>query len=837
MLNKSKLNLSVILLVIGIGLLPTGLFFKGYFSDQVSAEVVNVLTAVEEDIVQKIEDQYLGLGIYKVLPGIHDDKIGEIEDEFAEIFGIPKTLLFIQNRTTGLFPQFFNCTKAAVAINETLWNVVLYNSTSPVIARNLFFNNYTFQDNFSMSIEGISEHMTGGIDSLNFTGAAISRLLNGRTIGETNYPGLINELAYGAQVTAWLDFYSLAEADIGTNRSLMKSVYNCTWLQLKNVSEYITSYLWEDIFKLEYSPPYTIEEYAEILFYRQWVNASWLFTGINLGYIPEVEVNLFGWEVGRLDPINISINTAKKLWDPLNESTFVNDIGVWKWIYAAGGNSTLEDELKSVFGLSNVSIAEIFTWLTGPIKNTHVSWIFSLPAPIGVDMSIREYAEILYLEQWANGTIKSEGLDFDYSVSPIVRPDGDAGALWADPATGSHYENINDLVAQPTEGTDDYIATQNGDAGLTETFDMETIILPSTGTVTQIEVWIYGHDDDDINDMTVDINMNGWQGAQNVTMTNQSAWYSKIFPIAAANGTNAHLDALQVRFTAGANVNQFLNYNISTMYARVTFVVTVRGLEAGIPIKTNITLNTASDLLNPSNSSSFIDRFGILKWIDAYEGNVTAQTEIMTTFSLNIQQLNLINNWLFTTFRYIMVPELAWILTSTHLPTFAQMEFYHQWADAKIFKGGIDAGPLLGLNSLSEWEIGLPVKTYIDETICSDLWGHISIIDPLRTTKLSNSLVNWKGISNWFRAMRQVEYYNYLQNLFSLSDDQMDAILAWLIEIRENFAIPIAQMRFNLPVDHYTFGSNLLFGFTISGIIIGGIGILGVILIVISKRR
>ncbi|MFX1387193.1 MAG: hypothetical protein ACFE9M_08270, partial [Promethearchaeota archaeon] len=837
MLNKSKLNLSVILLVIGIGLLPTGLFLNGYYADQVSAEVTNVLTAVEEDITQKIEDQYLGLGIYKVLPALHDNKIAEMEDEYAEIYGIPKTLLYIQNRTIELFPKIVNNSNAAKAINGTIWNVVIYNFTSESTARNLFFNNYTFEDNFSASIEGISEHMTGGTNSLNFTNAAINRLLYGRTVDETNYPGLINNLDYGTHISRWLDLYALAEADIGTNRSLMQTVYNCTWFQLQNVSEYITSYLWEDIVKPEYSPPYTIEEYAEILFYSQWVNASWKFDGINLALLPEIQVNLFGWEVGRLDPINISIDTAKNLWNPLNESTFVNDIGVWKWVKAIGGNVTLEEELKTIFQLTDKQIIELYPWLINRIKNRHVPRIYSLPPPIGIGITTEDYAEIIYLEQWANGTHLEEGLDFDYSESRTVRPNGDAGALWSYPTEGSHYENIDEPVTRPHQGEEDYIATQAGDAGLTETFDMGTVSLPSSeAEVSQIEVWIYGYDDEGTYNMTVDINMNGWQGAQNVTMTNTTAWHRNTFLINATDGTNAYLDALQVRFTAGANVNYFLNHYILTMYARVTYLVPIRGFEVGLPIKTNISLNTAFDLLDPSNKSSFIDRWGILKWIDAYLGNTTAQTEIMTTFSLDILQLNMINNWLFTTFRYIMVPTLTWDLTSTHLATYAQADFYHQWADANLFKGGIDAGPFLGLN-LSEWEIGLPDKTYIDETICGDLWGSTSLLDPLRAVKMENSLVHWKGISNWFRAMQQGEYYNFLQNLYGLTDNQMDVILAWIIEIRANFAMPLAQMQANLPVDHYTWGNSMLFGFTIAGIIISALGILGVVLILVTKKR
>ena len=54
-------------------------------------------------------------------------------------------------------------------------------------------------------------------------------------------------------------------------------------------------------------------------------------------------------------------------------------------------------------------------------------------------------------------------------------------------------------------------------------------------------------------------------------------------------------------------------------------------------------------------------------------------------------------------------------------------------------------------------------------------------------------LVNFKGISKYFKAMKEENTYYFLANGFGLNDNQMDLILAWLIEFREKFVLPITR--------------------------------------------
>ncbi|MFX1504447.1 MAG: hypothetical protein ACFFDH_26050, partial [Promethearchaeota archaeon] len=270
--------------------------------------------------------------------------------------------------------------------------------------------------------------------------------------------------------------------------------------------------------------------------------------------------------------------------------------------------------------------------------------------------------------------------------------------------------------------------------------------------------------------------------------------------------------------------------------------VDVEPFEIGIPTKSNISLASAMDLLNASNNNSFIDRDGVIKWIDAFEGDTTAQTELINDFNLeDLNQLNLINNWLFDTFRYNITPSITWSYTRTRLSDYAQFEFYRQWASGALYVNGLDIGSFQGLASISGWEIGIPTDTNIDEYTAYLLWNQVR----------DYSLVNWKGISMWYEAISSQSTYNFLRDYIdqaevrigltfynaSLSTVQFDAILGWIVNIRDNYVLTNIQNIGNLPTDSYTLANNIFFMFTIAGGVISGIGVLGIVVLTITKRK
>ena len=174
----------------------------------------------------------------------------------------------------------------------------------------------------------------------------------------------------------------------------------------------------------------------------------------------------------------------------------------------------------------------------------------------------------------------------------------------------------------------------------------------------------------------------------------------------------------------------------------------------------------------------------------------------------------------------------------------AGFEFFRQWANGSLFTNGIDPGPSFGLDSLSGWEIGLPIASNIEFDTAMQLWSKF-LLDPGTSEYLINqrtkkpyenpvSLVTPIGIATWFLAMDVSSTYNNLKLRYKLSDDQMHAILDWLVKIRDNFALSFSQLELGLPINAYEFGNMLLIGSVISGFSIAAIGLLTLVITKLS---
>ncbi|MBA7632921.1 hypothetical protein ES703_40477 [subsurface metagenome] len=520
---------------------------------------------------------------------------------------------------------FLKKSSAAYLIRNTINKIKTQNSTTLLNATDVFFNNYNFSVNYSINLEGVSEHMAIGNFSLNYTTTAQERIL----YGYGNAPGIFIELPSGLGLTNWLDFYQAALLNIGTNRTLMESTYNATWVdQLLPMGQYLQDFILEQEIGLSSQK---------------------------------------GLEVGVPSPSYISFNDSINLWDPANSSGFVHDIGILEWYDAANGNLTAQGEINATYSLSDAQFGRIYNWLFTTIKDVVVPIIFILQLPTGSRITTTQYAEILFLEQWANATVVPKGLDLGGGV---------------------------------------------------------------------------------------------------------------------------------------------------------------KGFEVGIPVKSNISFSITTSLFETRNSSSFINKDGLLKWIDAYGGDITSRTELITTFHLDTIQLDLILTWLFTTFRDNVVP-IAFNLTGYSLTELAGFEFFRQWTNGSLFTNGIDPGPAFGLESLSGWELGLPVASNIEFNPAVQLWFEGN----------PKSLVTPTGIAKWFNAMEVSSTYNYLKKSYGFDDNQMDAILDWLIMIRDDFALSFSQLELGLPIDPYEYGNILLIGCVISGFGLAAIGVLTLVITKLSKRR
>ena len=101
----------------------------------------------------------------------------------------------------------------------------------------------------------------------------------------------------------------------------------------------------------------------------------------------------------------------------------------------------------------------------------------------------------------------------------------------------------------------------------------------------------------------------------------------------------------------------------------------------------------------------------------------------------------------------------------------------------------------------------------------------------------SFSLVHQKGNGLWFQATRDMSAYQTLKDYHELDDSQMEAIIAWIDRIREEFSLPYLKEMLNLPIDVYTYANTVFLGFTISAVIFLALGCVSIILIFLIKRR
>lgn len=812
MLYKSKLYITLILLSIGLGLIPTGILVNGYIRDQVAAKVPDTLLKIQENVVPEIESQYIGLGIPEVLLGIRDQEVPEIADDIVKVEAIPDVLLTLKNRTLEKLPGLINGSETAKIIIELFDNMLIFNRTPQSYAIEMLFNNINFQDDYGTEIEGVSEKMTNGTKSLYYSSVTRDRLLGGYTIGGINYPGLLTDTETGIGVLNWLEFYFEAEENNGASRTLIQQVYSSSWSsgQLQNLSAYIITYLWPNEVKNIYTP-LDIETYANSLFYSQWANGSFSVNGLPIDYLlDELADKLKSAEAADMIDFSLQVAEAASEGDEIlarelffnsftfqdnystplvgiserisggNYSLYYTPLAQERILYGSGNSPGLLTEIEIGFGLTK--------WLD----------LYNIAA-LG-DLGSRSLMEAIYNATWSDQLMPLGEYIQDYVIGI----------------------KIAQVSVKGLEVGKSYISV----------------------TKSQ-ELW----DPNNIHSFVNDIGIKKWfnsskgslaiQDELNATFNLNSAQFNLIYNWLFQT---IRLDITPILFT----FLNFKGYLINTLeYADILFLKQwanatldnkgldlgggYKGFEVGIPTPINISLSITTALFNERNSSSFINPDGILKWIEAEGDNLAIQSILKDSFKLNDTQLSIILNWLFTSFKNDVVPNIAFNMTGYTMTELAGFAFHRQWANGSLFINGIDPGPALGLESLAGWELGIPTSSKIAKESAVLLWDEEYYL----------ALVNSKGIGRWFNAMYKSDTYNHLKNFFSFTNDQMDAILNWLAEIRDIVSLSQLQLESGLQLNSYEIGSIVNMGITIGGIVLTAISSFIVVWIWVksSKRK
>lgn len=135
------------------------------------------------------------------------------------------------------------------------------------------------------------------------------------------------------------------------------------------------------------------------------------------------------------------------------------------------------------------------------------------------------------------------------SADTIIRPNADGGTLqWTRSGVGDHYEDIDEVVEDPTAGDGDYITSTTD--GLVDIIEMGTFALAGIDVVTTITAHIYAKGNSYYCGATLDISDgNIYLGAKSIgTGFNEYVWSSITWTNISLNQTQ--LDSLKAVFTS-----------------------------------------------------------------------------------------------------------------------------------------------------------------------------------------------------------------------------------------------------------------------------------------------
>lgn len=383
-MGKTKLFVGLVLLIVGAGLIPTGIILDNRINDDLDAAIPGALLQIRDGF----------------LPGMA---------ELVKFENIPEGLIELKSGREENLPSVINGSISAQTINETIFTL---GDTlgDDAIAKNMFFNDPAWSTTTGgvFPINSISEVMG---QALGFTAEAQDNILYG--VG--TYPGLISDLVRGSGI--WNFMQAFAGATTNQTKLILTNVYNSTIEQLGNVSAYLSSYLIPQAQTLGSLPFPADSTYASYYFHSQWTNATLNHNGIPVPTSRNGEI--IAWELGVdyvndvavYNPSNFSLALSMALWDatngtsPINTTSDSND-GFHYW-YSASMNTTRALELQTIYGIDQTQFDLITEYLFGVEIRDRVH------APFIGEARGLSFADVVlnyFYLQWSTGIIIPNGL-------------------------------------------------------------------------------------------------------------------------------------------------------------------------------------------------------------------------------------------------------------------------------------------------------------------------------------------------------------------------------------------------------------------------------------------
>ena len=593
----------------------------------------------------------------------------------------------------------------------------------------------------------------------------------------------------------------------GTLQGYLIGTFSLTGIQLNILLTWLGTFMTTLVpLLLADETGYTLPDLAQFAFYEQWANGT--IQGVSVlpdGFLNELSALFAGapyFEVGLPSPSGLSITETMNLWDEANAYAFVNMSGILVWIGAIT-NATLQTLLMATFSISAGELTALLTWL-GNFLTVRVPQLIEYET----GYTIPELAQLSFYEQWANGTI--QGLS--------VLPDGFLNELSALFAGAPYFEvglpspsglSLTETMNLWDETNAYAFVNMSGIlvwVGATTNATLQTLLIAtfgiSAGELTALLTW-FG------NFLTVRVpQLIEYETGYTIPELAQLSFYEQW-----ANGTIQGLSILP---------DGFLN-ELSASFAGVPY------FEVGLPSPSGLSITETMNLWDEANAYTFVNMDGILVWVGAIT-NATLQSTLISTFGISAGELTALLTWL-GGFLTVRVPQLIEYETGYTVPELAQLSFYEQWANGTIqglsilpdgFLSELDP-PLLGP---PYFEVGLTEgSTGLTASQCDALWDETS----------EHSLVSASGINKWYNAESSSTTYDELRTSNDgLSTAQMTQILDWLPQFRDEIVNTLGKEELALPMEPYDLGNTLLISLGVGG---GALAVLGVILLILSKRK
>ncbi|NVM18499.1 MAG: hypothetical protein HWN80_12350 [Candidatus Lokiarchaeota archaeon] len=394
-MSKKIIVSSIVLIAIGGVLIPSGMLVNTSINEMVESSVDEGLLGIEEEALPLVESMIAELGIPRALRDIRKKGLSELETIVNATF-----FMFLINMTLHTEPVLGVVPLTMLFDKWIHWVLIIPVTYSSSL------NGMGYPP-----IKGISEYYQQNL----WYGAAKFRIIE----GTETLPGLVGNNTMGTGVLEFLELCEKATGNSTLEQELVTG-YNATWNQLVKLADYYNDYFVPIAIPMIVAnmsvvmPEYTgmdTKDITKMYFYDQWANCTVYEDGYDFSEIlDEIDDPLYGFEAGRLEPSNISRFSINALWDDNNEKSLTNDSGINYWI-AAAENITIKEELRIEFSLEEYQINMILNWLWNEsFKWDIVPVLITLPPPDGEGMPLSEYAKVIFLEVWANGTADGKSL-------------------------------------------------------------------------------------------------------------------------------------------------------------------------------------------------------------------------------------------------------------------------------------------------------------------------------------------------------------------------------------------------------------------------------------------